>query len=84
MSDKKQRDLYFRPLQTMATKSLTDDWYAIAYEIEQVMYHAGARPGVDYTLLDVMRLAQPLVLELFKRGELEYVYPANTVIKKTF
>ncbi|WP_218565166.1 hypothetical protein [Stutzerimonas urumqiensis] len=73
-----------RPLmkryELMGSHDLTDELYAIAYSIEQTLLNAGAVSGRDYTYLDLMKLAQPFVLELFKiDGRLSYEYPANKV-----
>ena len=45
---------------------LTDEYLAMAYNVEQSLIAAGAVPGKDYTLLDLYKLAQPLVIELFR------------------
>lgn len=46
--------------------NLADEYLAMAYNVEQSLLLAGAVPGKDYTLLDLYKLAQPLVIELFR------------------
>ena len=66
----------------MGALDLSDEFYAIAYNIETSMLNAGAKPGVDYTHLDLYKLAQPFVLELFKSNDkFSYSYPAKEVAK---
>ena len=56
---------------------LEDELLAFAYTIENSMLSAGARPEKDYTILDLYRLAQPFVLEMFRGREegLGYDFP---------
>ncbi|NVD37214.1 hypothetical protein HUS22_16110 [Marinobacter lutaoensis] len=64
----------------MGSHDLTDELYAIAYNIEQTMLNAGAVPGKDYSYLDLIKLAQPFVLDMFKtEGRISYTYPADEV-----
>jgi len=64
----------------MGSHDLTDELYAIAYNIEQTMLNAGAVPGKDYSYLDLIKLAQPFVLDMFKsEGRISYSYPADEV-----
>lgn len=68
--------------ETMGSHDLSDELYAIAYSIEQTFLNAGAVPGKDYSYLDLVKLAQPFVLELFKTGgRIEYEYPADHVLR---
>jgi hypothetical protein len=46
--------------------ALIDEYLAMAYNVEQSLIAAGGVPGKDYTLLDLYKLAQPLVIELFR------------------
>ena len=41
--------------------------------IEDSLIKAGAKPGTDYTILDLFKLAQPFLLHRYKNGELSYV-----------
>jgi hypothetical protein len=76
--DKKKN--LMRRWKLMGSKDLTDELYAIAYNIEQTLLNAGAVPGKDYIYLDLIKLAQPFVLEMFKNaGRIEYLYPADEV-----
>ena len=63
----------------MGAGELSDEYFALAYNVEDALLYAGAVPGKDYTYLDLFRLAGPLVLEKFKDGKTEYTYPANRV-----
>lgn len=66
----------------MGALDLADEFYAIAYNIETSLLNAGAKPGQDYNRLDLYKLAQPFVLELFKGDEkFSYAYPAAEVSK---
>ncbi len=66
----------------MGALDLADEFYAIAYNIETSLLNSGAVPGQDYNRLDLYKLAQPFVLELFKGNEkFSYVYPAVEVNK---
>ena len=66
----------------MGALDLADEFYAIAYNIETSLLNSGAVPGKDYNRLDLYKLAQPFVLELFKGNEkFSYVYPAVEVNK---
>lgn len=57
--------------------NLADEYLAMAYNVEQSLLLAGAVPGKDYTLLDLYKLAQPLVIELFRDDsrQMEYDIP---------
>lgn len=63
----------------MAAGDLGDELHAVSFSIEQGLINAGAKPGVDYTHLDLFKLAQPFVLQMFKKGSMEYTYPADEV-----
>lgn len=52
--------------QDVSLGSISNELYVMAYNIEQTLLDAGAMPERDYTYLDVMRLAQPLLLERWK------------------
>ena len=65
----------------MGSGELADEFFAIAYNIEDALLYSGATPGEDYTRLDLFHLAQPFVLEKFKGGKMEYTYPADRVME---
>lgn len=44
-------------LSLWAKESITDELYALAYNIENTLLLMGAEPGEDYTRLDIMRMA---------------------------
>jgi len=70
-------------LSLMAEKHLSDEFIAIAYNIEQAFMQVGAEDGKDYTYKDLFQLAQPFVLDMFKNSKgFEYSYPSNSVTKK--
>ncbi|KHL68895.1 hypothetical protein SF06_22310 [Pseudomonas flexibilis] len=54
--------------------NLADEYLAMAYNVEQSLLLAGAVPGKDYTLLDLYKLAQPLVIELFRDNSRQMKY----------
>lgn len=56
--------------------ALEDYYMAVAKAIEKSLVQAGATPGVDYTFLDLYKLAQPFVLERFK-NESSLLIPAS-------
>lgn len=66
-------------LDTMGAGDIGDEMLAVAFTIEQGLLSSGAKPGVDYTHLDLFKLAQPFVLQMFKKGKMEYAYPADEV-----
>lgn len=77
---------FIKPLmkkfEMMGSYDLSDELYAVAYNIEQTLLNAGAIPGKDYNYLDLIKLAQPFVIELFKTdGRISYQYPADEVVR---
>ena len=65
----------------MGSCALTDEFLAIAHNVEAALLQAGAKPGTDYTCLDLFRLAQPVVVSMFGSGRInEWDYPASKVI----
>lgn len=63
-------DPLFPFVETIDPNSLQDQFYLTAAAIEQSLIQAGDRPGIDYSRLDLYRLAQPFVLERHKGEEL--------------
>lgn len=47
--------------------SLEDLLLVMAKNVEDSMLQAGAKPGDDYTILDLYKLAQPFALDVFKK-----------------
>lgn len=80
---KRQKDANKRliqKLQLMGSNDFSDELYAIAYNIEETLINAGAIPGKDYSHIDLIKLAQPFLIELFKKdGRISYTYPADEV-----
>ena len=64
-------------LDVITRGALIDEYLAMAYNVEQSLIAAGGVPGKDYTLLDLYKLAQPLVIELFRDDsrQMEYDIP---------
>jgi hypothetical protein len=58
-------------LETIDMGQIQDFFYVTAAAIEQSLMEAGDRPGIDYTRLDIYRLALPIVTEEFKKNGLE-------------
>lgn len=50
-------------------KTLEDLWLIMARNVEDSMVEAGATPGEGYTILDLYKLAQPFVLDIFSKPE---------------
>ncbi len=58
----------------------SEEYLAIAYQMECALISAGATPHEDYTYLDLFQLAQPFVLELFQNGRIKsWDYPARRI-----
>jgi hypothetical protein len=49
--------------------TLEDLWLILARNVEDSLIEAGATPGEDYTMLDLYKLAQPFVLDLFRKPD---------------
>tara|TARA_R110002050_G_scaffold57423_3_gene128918 strand:- start:72966 stop:73175 length:210 start_codon:yes stop_codon:yes gene_type:complete len=56
--------------QHVDTRTLQDNWLEVARTIELSMLQAGAVPGTDYSYLDLYKLAQPIVLQNIKNGDI--------------
>ncbi|WFP48549.1 helix-turn-helix transcriptional regulator [Methylomonas sp. EFPC3] len=59
--------------ETVDLSTVQDFWWLAARCAEESLRQSGATPGVDYSYLDLYRLAQPLVAEKFGAGELSLV-----------
>jgi len=67
-------------LSRMGSKHLSDEFLAIAYNIEEAFLHMGAQAGYDYDFDTLMNLAQPFVLQMFTNDpEFVYSYPSDNV-----
>ncbi len=79
--DKKKPEPLIGRLGTMGAGALSDEFLAIAHNIETALRDAGGVPGKDYKLLDLFHLAQPLVVAMLEKGRItEWDYPAEKVI----
>jgi len=52
--------------------TLEDLLLVMAKNVECSLMEAGAKPGKDYTLLDLYKLAQPFALETYKGGKINF------------
>ena len=74
-------DPLIKSFDSMASKHLSDEFLAIAHNIESALIETGAVPGKDYSYLDLFKLTQPFVLKLFdKDANIIYDYPAKRVV----
>ena len=82
MAESKTPKRLFKRFETMAAGSIADEIYAIAENIESNLLYTGAKPGIDYTYLDLIKLSQPFILEKWKKGhgKLEFICPASEVL----
>jgi hypothetical protein len=55
-------------IDTVAPENLDDLFLIMAKNVEEGLIKGGARPGIDYSILDLYELAQPFALEIFKRN----------------
>ena len=63
MSEKLLRDI-----ETLAPENLDDLLLVMAKNVEEGLIKGGARPGIDYSILELYELAQPFALEIFKKN----------------
>jgi hypothetical protein len=63
MSNKLLRDI-----ESVAPENLDDLLLVMAKNVEEGLIKGGARPGIDYSILDLYQLAQPFALEIFKKN----------------
>jgi len=70
----------FPRLGELDATGFADTLYAAAASIEETLLMSGAEPGEDYTRFDLLRLAEPYVVELHRQSErgLQIFYPADT------
>lgn len=64
----------------MVTKGgFTDELLGICDSIEDALLHMGATPGKDYSAVDLVKMAEPYVLNLFASlpNGLEYRLPGT-------
>ncbi len=63
MSEKLLRDV-----ETVVPENLDDLLLIMAKNVEKGILKGGARLDIDYSILDLYRLAQPFALEIFKKN----------------
>jgi hypothetical protein len=57
-----------RDIKPVSPENLDDLMLIMAKNIEESLFKSGARPGLDYSILDLYKLAQPFALEVFKKN----------------
>jgi hypothetical protein len=65
-----------RPSATDIT-ALEDLFLCMAATIEDSLLQAGAEPGIDYSRLDLYKLAQPFVLHTYKQPKADVAFVAS-------
>jgi hypothetical protein len=63
MSEKLLHDI-----ETVAPENLDNLLLIMAKNVEEALIKGGARPGIDYSILDLYELAQPFALEIFRKN----------------
>lgn len=63
MTDKLLRDIDYSAPETMEDLLLI-----MAKNVEASLLKGGAKPGIDYSILDLYQLAQPFALEVFQKN----------------
>lgn len=57
----------------------SDELLSLAYAIENALLSAGAKPEIDYCVLDLFKLAEPYAKQVFEEGiknhKLSYLRP---------
>lgn len=61
-------DKLLRDIENLAPENLDDLILVMAKNVESGLIKGGARPGVDYSILDLYELARPFALEIFKKN----------------
>ena len=54
----------------MCTNAFADAFLITADIIEKSLIQGGAKPGKDYTIIDLYKLAQPFILHRYQEGQL--------------
>ncbi|HUL12052.1 MAG TPA: hypothetical protein VLU73_07785 [Methylococcaceae bacterium] len=63
MTDKLLRDIEYTAPETMEDLLLV-----MAKNVEASLIKGGAKPGIDYEIIDLYQLAQPFALEIFRKN----------------
>lgn len=71
MKKRIQTDMLIKHHPNVDCSYLQDNWLVTAKAIEEALINSGAKPNIDYTYLDLYKLAQPFVLHEFKEGNLK-------------
>ncbi len=59
-----------RDFNNVDNSTMEDFYLCIAKSIENSLIETGAKAGKDYSIIDIYTLAQPFVMEQFKKGNL--------------
>ena len=63
-------DKLIKDYNNIQADTFEDYFMAIAKNIEESLLQSGATPGKDYNIIDLYKLAQPFVLEQFKKNKI--------------
>jgi hypothetical protein len=69
LRDINMKKLLGRP-EVYGQNAFPDAYLVTACWIEDSLVQGGAKPGKDYTILDLYKLAQPFILSRYQKGEL--------------
>jgi len=61
-------DKLLRDIESVKPEQLSDLLLVMAKNIEESLIKGGAKPGIDYAMIDLYQLAQPFALEVFKNN----------------
>ena len=65
-ANNQQPERLIRPIGETNPTGLEDLLLVLAKNVEESLLEGGARPGKDYTILDLYKLAQPFALSAFE------------------
>lgn len=78
-----KKKLMMNDFDVMVKGELGDSYHAIAQNIEATLISSGAQAGVDYTYMDLYKLAQPIVIEFIRKGDINsFTYPTAQLEKQ--
>ena len=70
-----------KKLPEMEDNHLSDELYAIAFNIEMSLLQTDAVPNIDYTRLDLFKMAESILSAMLKNGKgIHYTYPTNKIV----
>jgi len=74
---KEDKELELAPFlhgHTCVRGGFEEELYSFSHLIEQVLLQMGAKPNKDYTYLDLVKHAQPYVVNRLKEDKVIYAY----------